>query len=187
MTCIIGLLSNGVSYMGTDSLGSNGYTGNVYKNRKVFKLDNNKDIMAGYTSSFRMGQLLQYSSNLFDELNLLKNNIDEKYMVNKFIPNVQKLFEEGKYKEGGQFLLSFKDKLYEVQCDFSVLEPKDGFSAVGCGEDFAKSSLETTKNLEMSPIDRISKALECAEKYSIGVRRPFYIINSENDDVVEIK
>lgn len=190
MTCIVGLLDNGKAYMGADSLGSNGYTGNVYKNRKVFKLSENKDILVGYTSSFRMGQLLQYSSGLFDELSLLKNSVDEKYMVNTFIPNVKALFKNGGYEKnetGGNFLITFKDKLYEVQSDYAILEPANGFSSVGCGEDFAMASLETTKDLDMKPVDRIIKALESAEKYSTGVRRPFYIINSEDNEVIEIK
>lgn len=190
MTCIVGLLDNGKAYMGADSLCSNGYTGKVNKNKKLFKLSNQKDILVGYTSSFRMGQLLQYSTGLFDELSLLKNEVDEKYMVNNFIPNVKKLFKDGGYDkndQGGNFLVTFKDKLYEVQCDYSILEPSNGFASVGCGEDFALASLETTKDLEMNPIDRIKKALECAEKYSVGVGRPFYIINSEDDEVIEIK
>ena len=193
MTCIVGMLDkNGVSWLGGDSLGSNGYTGNVYKNKKIFKIKDSSEILVGYTSSFRMGQLLQYSSGLFDELSLLKNSIDEEYMVNTFIPNLKDLFYNGDFgkdqsKEGGTFLISVKDKLYEVQCDYSILEPSSGYAAVGSGENFAKSSLYTTEGLDLNPVERITKALESAERFSVSVQRPFYIINSENDDIVEIK
>jgi ATP-dependent protease HslVU (ClpYQ) peptidase subunit len=189
MTCIIGLLDNGVAYMGADSFGSNGYVGQVYKNKKVFKLDKHKDILMGYTTSFRMGQLLQYSESLFDELNLLKDDIDEKYMVNKFIPNVKKLFKQGEYgkpETGGNFLLTFKDKLYEIQDDFSILEPKDKFVSVGCGENFAMASLTTSQETDKTPIERITDALIIAEKYATGVRRPFYILNNLDDEIIEI-
>ena len=76
MTCIVGFTENDITWIGGDSFGSNGYSGQVYKNKKVFKMKDNKNIIAGYTTSFRMGQILQYSTNLFDELVILKNEID---------------------------------------------------------------------------------------------------------------
>ena len=38
MTCIVGLVHEGVTYIGGDSLGSNGYSKTVRKDKKVFKL-----------------------------------------------------------------------------------------------------------------------------------------------------
>ena len=36
-------------------------------------------------------------------------------------------------------------------------------------------------------IDKITLALESAEYVGTGVQRPFYIINTKNDEVIEIK
>ena len=194
MTCIIGYKDGDKVYIGADSLGSNGYLGRINKNKKVFKLKDSANIIAGYTDSFRMGQILQYSKGLFDELSLLQNKINEEYMITKFIPTLQKKFSEGGFernnngeKKAGNFIVAVKDKLYEVQGDYSVLEPHEDFCAVGCGQDFAYGSLCTTKDMDIAITERIIKALESAEQCAVGVQRPFYIINTENDEVIEIK
>jgi len=193
MTCIAGFIKNGTTYIGGDSLGSNGYTGSVYKNKKVFHIDNNKNIIVGYTSSFRMGQLLQYSSGLFDELTILKNDMNEKYMVNKFVPNLQKLFSGGGFEEvksgakvGGTFLIGIKDRLYEVQNDYSVLESAIGYTACGSGEDFAKSSLYMSDGMDITPAERMRMALKTASKFAVGVAPPFYMVNTETMEVTEL-
>ena len=190
MTCIVGLIHKETVYMGGDSLGSNGNTGNIYKNKKIFKLKDSPEILVGYTASYRMGQLLQYSSGLFEELALMKNQIDEEYLVNKFAQNTRKLFTDGGFGKdnvGGTFIISFKDKLYEVESDYSILEPKNGYCSVGSGGDFANASLFTTRDMSFTPQERIIKALEAAENFSIGVKRPFYIINSKNEEIVEVE
>lgn len=192
MTCIVGLVHNGVTYIGADSLGSNGYTKTVRTDRKVFKLKDTDNALLGFTSSYRMGQLLMYASGLIDKRD--EPDIDHEYLVTKFIPNVIKLFENGGYsrnnsgeKVGGCFLLGYKDKLYNIQSDFQVGESIHKFDACGSGEDFAKGSLHSTEGSELTPQERITKALESAEQFSVGVQRPFYIMNTETDEVVEIK
>jgi hypothetical protein len=55
MTCIVGIVENGKVYMGGDAAGVNGYSVRVRKDPKLFKVG---EFLFGYTSSFRMGQLL---------------------------------------------------------------------------------------------------------------------------------
>jgi hypothetical protein len=78
MTCIAGISDKetGITYLGGDSLGSNGYSGAINKQHKVFHLQDTNEAIIGYTSSFRMGQLLMCGKGLFDELSLNKQNID---------------------------------------------------------------------------------------------------------------
>jgi ATP-dependent protease HslVU (ClpYQ) peptidase subunit len=192
MTCIVGLIENGVTYIGGDSCGSNGYSKVTRVDKKVFKLKDTPNAILGYTSSFRMGQLLMYATGLIDKRD--EPNIDHEYLVTKFIPNVTKLFSDGGYlktdsgeKEGGCFLLSYKDKLYKIESDFQVGISIDNYDACGCGEDYALGSLNTTENSNLSPVERIHLALQAASKFSVGVSAPFYIINTQNDDVVEFK
>ena len=194
MTCIVGFTENNVTWIGGDSFGSNGCSGQVYKNKKVFKLNNSNNIIVGYTTSFRMGQLLQYSEGLFDELSILKDAIDEKYMVNNFIPALKQRLKDGGFNKekdgedsGGNFLIAVKNKLFEVQCDYSVLEPFHNFSCVGSGETYAEASLFTLRNENLTPVEKITKALESAEHFSTGVKRPFYIINTANHNTETIE
>lgn len=192
MTCIVGLVDNGITYIGGDSCGSNGYSKTTRADKKVFKLKDTSNAILGYTSSFRMGQLLMYATELID--NRDEPNINHEYLVTKFIPNVIKLFENGGYsknidgeKEGGFFLLGYKDNLYKIESDYQVGISVDNYDACGCGEDYALGSLKTTENLDLSPIDRIHMALQAASKFSTGVAAPFYIINTSDDTVVEFK
>ena len=74
--------------------------------------------------------------------------------------------------EGGNFLVGYKGRLYEVQDDFSVLNsPVEGM-AVGSGEQSARGSLYTTRG-EWDAHRRILQALEAAENVAVGVKGPF--------------
>lgn len=188
MTCIVGLVDNGITYIGGDSLGSNGYTKTVRRDKKIFKLKDTPNAILGYTSSFRMGQLLMYATGLIDKRD--EPNIDHEYLVTKFIPNVIKLFEEGGYsrnnsgeKYGGVFLLGYKDKLFKIESDFQVGETICNYDACGSGEDFALGSLHTTEGLGLSPEERIYTALKAASQFSVGVSAPYYIINTDDGKV----
>jgi hypothetical protein len=175
MTCIAGLVDNGVVYIGGDSAGIGGSLLSVRADQKVFQ---NGEFIFGFTTSFRMGQLLRYS------LNPPKNyeNIDiNKFMVTKFIESVRKCLKDGGYaykdnevESGGTFLVGYKGRLFKIDSDYQVGEALIGFDACGCGEDIALGSLYSTQ--EQPPKERILKALEAAERFNAGVRRPFNIV-----------
>jgi len=192
MTCIVGLVHDGVTYIGADSLSSNSYMKTLRKDKKVFKLKDTPNAIVGFTSSYRMGQLLMYATGLIDPRD--EPNIDHKYIVTKFIPNVIKLFENGGFsrnrsgeKEGGVFLLGYKDKLFRIDSDYQVEESFDSYNACGSGETYALGSLMATENMNLNPHDRIRLALQAATKFAVGVEPPFYIINTNDNKVVEYK
>ena len=89
MTCVIGFTDRekGISWIGADSLGSNGYTKETQMPSKVFRNETFHNVLLGGTTTFRHLDLLKYATNLFDEIDLYKKtNIDHKFMVTKFIP-----------------------------------------------------------------------------------------------------
>ena len=193
MTCIIGCIDkkdNSV-WIGADSLGSNGYIKSVESQPKVFRNDIFDNVIMGSTSTFRHIDLLKYSSTLFEEIDKYKEvDIDHKYMVTKFIPKVIELFRDGYISDkteekNANFIVGVEDKLFEIQEDYSVLEPLDNFCAVGCGEDVAIGSMYTTRNMDMSVPDRIIEALKAAENRLCGVQRPFVLMNTK-DIIVKI-
>lgn len=197
MTCIVSFLDkeNGIGYIGGDSFGSTTYSGQVYKNKKVFKSKDTKDIVIGYTNSFRMGDLLEYTPNLFDKLDIFEGKeINREYLVTKFIPKISSVFAQGKFEacrngeaSGGEFILTTKNAIYTIQKDYSVLESSTDYASVGSGSYFALGSLYSTNNIkDLTPVDKIKMALEAAEFNQMNVRRPFYIINTNNDEVVII-
>ena len=125
MTCIIGFVDKKekCTWMGCDSLGSNGYTKSVQSQPKAFHHNIFKNIVMGSTSTFRHIDLLKYSENLFPEVDWYKKSeIDHKYMVKTFIPNLITLFQNGIYSEdskekGANFILGVNDRLFEIQGD----------------------------------------------------------------------
>lgn len=195
MTCIIGFTDHksNVSWIGGDSLGSNGYTKATELSSKVFRNETFKNVLIGGTTTFRHLDLLRYSEELFEEIDWYKKTeIDHKFMVTKFIPKIIKLFKDGivdetETKRGGNFIVATPGRLFEVQSDYSVLEPELGICAVGCGEEVAMGSLITTKDLDMSPQDKIIKALEAAEQYCCGVQRPFRILCTDGSNEIVIR
>ena len=196
MTCIIGFVdkANDCVWMGADSLGSNGHIKSVNTQPKVFHHDVFKNVVMGSTTTFRHIDLLKYSENLFPELDFYKaKEIDHKYMVKTFIPNLINLFQnniphEAATDRGANFLLGAKNQLFEIQSDYSVLVPKHGFAAVGCGADVAMGSLiTTTKNFNfdnIKPADHILYALRASADYCCGVAGPFVIVNTMNEEIL---
>lgn len=175
MTCVIGAIDGNTVYMGADSAGAAGYSIYRRKDEKVFT--NGKFIM-GFTSSFRMGQLLRYS---FSPPTRKEGQDLFNYMVNDFVEAVRKCLKDGGYTKierneetGGMFLVGYQGRLFRIECDFQVAEVMDNYAAVGCGEDVALGSMFSTKDKPMEA--RIRTALEAAEEYSAAVRGPFNII-----------
>lgn len=182
MTCIVGFVDKTKKeiIIGGDSAGVGGrYDIRLRKDPKVFIRG---PFIMGFTTSFRMGQLLM-SDERFTVRPQKKYESDYEYMVSAFVPAVQKLFsdggfleEENKVKSGGTFLVGYKDNLYCIESDFQVAVHHDNFNACGCGEDYALGSLYTTQNNEtMTGEEKVTKALETAEYLSAGVRSPFMI------------
>ncbi len=174
MTCIAGVVKNGVVYLGADSCGSDdSYNKTQRKDVKIFKRG---EFVIGYTSSYRMGQIIQYDLKI---PRIMKNEKDlQKWMVIKFIPALRKCLKKGgfaKTKEGedtgGTFLIGFRGRLFCIEDDFQVGESADECNAVGCGDSYAKGSFYSTRTLP--PGHRVKMALEAAAHCSGGVAPPF--------------
>ncbi|WP_430782038.1 hypothetical protein [Actinoplanes sp. G11-F43] len=172
MTAIVGLTRGKSVYIGGDSAGVSGLSLSVRADTKVFR---NKRYLFGFTSSFRMGQLIRYS------LSLPKPEGDlDRFMVTRFIDGLRDCLKSGGYarKEeeqelGGTFLVGVEGRLYTIYDDYQVARAADGFAAVGCGNDIALGALYATAGRGMRPKARVRLALSAAERFSAGVRGPF--------------
>ena len=182
MTCVVGMIDGDNVYMGADSCGSNGTTYTIRKDPKVFI---NGDFLIGYTSSFRMGQLLMYCSLPVPKKKDKKDLF--KFMVNKFIPSIRQVLKDGGYskissneEEGGTFLVGVHGRLFKIENDFQVGETMRGFDACGCGVYAANASMVTTTikrlKIHLEPKTRILLALESAEAIMEGVKAPFEVL-----------
>jgi hypothetical protein len=174
LTAIAGFVDNGKVWIGGDSAGVAGWSMDIRSDSKVFR---NGDFLLGFTSSFRMGQLLRYSFRPPDRDP--KRDVFE-YLVTDFVASLRSCLKEGgfatKDKEaeaGGTFLLGYYGRLFQVEDDYQIAEPAAGYGAVGCGHEVAKGALFATK--AMKPEERMKIVLGAAELHSAGVRGPFVI------------
>jgi hypothetical protein len=176
MTCIVGLAHEGRVLIGGDSAGVDGHNLSitVRSDRKVFR---NGDFVMGFTSSFRMGQLLAFNFNPPKP----RTGVDTMaYMVTDFIDAARQAMKNGGFAsvnngvdQGGEFLVGYAGRLFHIFGDFQVGEATLGFDACGCGEPIALGSLRSTREWT-DPNARLKEALETAETFSAGVRGPFF-------------
>ena len=178
MTCIVGWAENGNVWVGGDSAGVAGYMLAKRADEKVFNKD---EFIFGFTSSFRMGQLIRYKLSI---PKIEENQDIDDYLYVKFLDAVIKCFKDNQYAKidsneihGGTFLFGFRGCLYQVEGDFQIGKPMLNFDAVGCGQDIALGCLYGLRDKKMEPRDRLILALEAAENYSAGVRGPFHIVS----------
>lgn len=161
-------------WIGGDSAGVSGYSLTVRADRKVFR---NGPMIFGFTSSFRMGQLLRYTL----KVPHYEPEIDvERYMSTVFIEAVRQCLKEhgwskktNEQETGGTFLVGYKGQLFFIDDDYQVGWSADGWDAVGCGHDLAKGALFASAHMTGS--DRVHMALSAAERCSAGVRGPFHV------------
>jgi len=181
MTCIVGIVHNNRVYIGGDSAAVGGLSIVARNDRKVFVTG---DFVMGFTSSFRMGQLLAFG------FNPPKPRVGDdimSYMVGDFIDAARARMKAGGFAkvvngedQGGTFLVGYKGRLFVVHGDFQVGESIHGYDAVGCGDDIALGALSASKG--MAPRLRINQALKAAETHSAGVRAPFHIVDGAQAD-----
>lgn len=172
MTCIVGLVDKGNVYIGGDSAGVAGLSVTIRADEKVFS---NGPFIMGFTTSFRMGQLLRYK---FDPPKQTQSQDDMSYMVTSFIDAARKCFTDNSFGEkgkGGSFLVGYHGRLYTIDSDFQVGITRDQYDAVGCGSDLALGSLHTTQGKK--PEARIVASLEAAAHFNAGVAPPFLILH----------
>lgn len=186
MTCIAGLVHRGDVWMGGDSAGVAGWALTVRRDPKVFAVG---EFLIGFTTSFRMGQILRHR---FTAPEHPRGESVDRYLSTAFIDAVRECLgkygwrEKDKEREsGGTFLVGYRGVLAEINDDFQVGLSRDPFLAVGCGASSALGALWTLHRFraQTSPRDKLRLALRAAERLSAGVRGPFTILQLRKTEV----
>ena len=183
MTCVVALEHKGEVYFGCDSTGvkDDQVLAKIPRNdEKIFK---NGPFLIGFTSSFRMGQILRYS------LKIPRQGRKQvmTYLVNDLMDTVRSTFKKKGFSSkkseddssdyGGEFLLGYKGRVYSIGSDYQVGINTNGYAAVGCGEPIAMGSFHSTKDVR-DPVKRCRMALEAAATFSAGVEGPFKFMST---------
>lgn len=202
MTCIVGIAWNNKVVLGADSAGMDAwYRTMPRRDKKLFRSgsdDPNETMLIGYTSSFRMGQILEHhvsSPRHYADVDV------HTYLVREWIPAARRALKDQGFTEidnnresGGQFLIGYRRRLFAVYDDFQVAEPQEPFWAVGCGADYALGAIHALIHAErvggltgqhslVHPAEYyIEAGLHAARQFSAPIRDPWIIEKLEYED-----
>jgi ATP-dependent protease HslVU (ClpYQ) peptidase subunit len=183
VTCIVGLVHQGTVWLGGDSAAVEGTDYTVRRDLKVFQKD---QMLFGFTSSFRMGQLIQ-TSLVIPEHSI---NVDDfTYLTSTFMDAVLTCFQEKAFAKiddnvatGGTFLIGYRGGLYEVNDDYQVGIPTLPYEACGCGAQYAKGALKILETVKLSPRSKVIKALEASAAFCCGVQPPYHCLSLAGEE-----
>lgn len=177
MTCIVAVTDGQQVTMGGDSAGVSGWDIDYRSDTKVFHLG---DLLIGFTSSFRMGQILRYNISI---PNIAKGADLYEWMIKEFVPVIRVAFLEhgfakidGGTEKGGQFIVGIDGSIFIVESDYQVAETLEEYYSIGCGSGYAMGSLYSSEGKD--PLERVNLALEAATYHSAGVAEPFTILRT---------
>lgn len=178
MTCIVGIeVPDGV-LIGGDSAGVAGTHAEDRTDVKVFA---NGPFVVGISGSFRVGQIMRF---LWNPPNQAAGVDDEAFLVRDVAGGIRKLFLDHGVRgtsgtsdcHDGPLLLGYRGKIYKLDTDFQVGRVRDGFSACGSGARVALGALRAV-NVLSDPKTAMRIALDAAEHFDSGVRRPFVVMH----------
>lgn len=133
----------------------------------------------GFTTSFRMGDILRYAT-----LPQWDGRADlHEHLVTQVIPAIRSAMTDAGWmvtregrQEGGAFLLAAGGRLFEVANDFQVGRPREGYAAVGGGYAVALGALHAMKQRDQqmcAPRACARAAMRAARDHAIHIRPPW--------------
>jgi len=181
MTCIVGIVNGSNVIIGGDRRGvGSDFSKDERIDKKVFKKG---EFVFGFTSSYRMGQLIRYKLSL---PTILEGQDVMEYMVVNVVDSIRKVLNDGGYTEvknnveqGGHLLVGFRGRLFHIQSDFQVSESITKYDSTGCGEYYALGAMKTLIDLGYSdPINILESGLKAAHYFSAGVGGDFDFVET---------
>lgn len=189
MTVIVGINTGTSILLASDSMGSNGYIHIQDKKSKVFKKE---DFIFGIAGSYRIMQLLNH------KFNIPKRTIGqttEDYIYSTFIDSIFSFFSQNNALECDKnikslqgdacFLFGYEKELYCLHSNLQINNSKRNYDAIGSGSYHAISSLYSTEGLDVSPKDRLIKAINCANEFVTSVDNTVEMVELPIDTITQ--
>jgi ATP-dependent protease HslVU (ClpYQ) peptidase subunit len=180
VTCIVAVRKGSEVWLAGDSAGVAGLDLMVRSDAKVGVRG---EFAIGFTSSFRMGQLLLHKFE--PPAPPEKSGALFGWMVTTFVDAVRDCLKAGGYvkvengvETGGFFIACVRGRIFTVESDFQVGETPWSFAAIGCGWAYALGALHRITARQYRPRDAALDALAVAEQFSAGVRGPFTAVKA---------
>lgn len=178
MTCIVAIEQDGIAYIGSDSFVGTEHVRDSIDKPKFFS--KGKHFVIGFAGGLRGAQIIEHSVKFRRRR---KGETAEHYLVTEVSHKLREAFsQEGvNIQQAGQsdthdtdFIVCIDGKIHLIQGDYSVVRSRHGFIAIGAGQDFALGALATVEE-DLTPEEKITKALGVAAEFSPQVCGPFHV------------
>lgn len=191
MTCIVAVevavfdidqlvISDYEAVLGSDSFLGGAFVKDQTDRPKFF--EKGKRFFIAFAGGMRGAQIVQHDLSF---RKIRKSEEEESYLVTEVSKKLQAAFANvgANIKDPGSvdthdanFLVCLNGKIFIIQNDYSVIRSRNGYAAIGAGQDFALGALAALEQEEITPHEKVRRALEAAEHLSPQVCKPFHIV-----------
>ena len=185
MTCIVGVLGRDGADQGRVLLG--GDRAGVVRGKEIYTLRNAKvfrkgPYAIGFTTSFRLGQIVRYGADLPAPPALLDENDTalEEFLATAFVMALRQAFDhhglDPSLGETGSLVVGVRGRLFVIGKNYQVLAGCSPYVAVGSGRHLAYGALAALEGYQPPDLrleERAQIALEAASRFSPDVQGPF--------------
>lgn len=191
MSVVVAIKDGNKVFIGADSQVTKGGTRTTLKNPnnyKIWKVDDSPNCLMAQVGNLRDANVVRLMSNIIDDYDEFYNRVNYRFVVKFLVPEIVKTLKEAGFLKTSDnfvdymessFLFAYKDKLFNINSDCSVIEVDD-YVAIGSGSQEAIGSLLSTEGL--SPKERIIKAIKSSATNDIYVDYPIILTDTETGE-----
>lgn len=190
MSVVAAIKQNGKIYIGADSQITKGGTRlslSNPNNYKIWRVKGAPNCLMASVGALREACVVRIIDNLVKEIDIVKDNIDYEYVVDRIVLRIKSELEYYGYIDkdrkfegfDSSYLFAYGDKLFYIASDSSVIEIDDCI-AIGSGANESIGSLLTSSGEE--PVERIIKAIKASAAHDIYVDYPIIISDTETTE-----
>lgn len=164
---------------------------------KLFKAYKDDDVIIGVVGTLRDANIMMVCRNLIDSNVIRRDEVDILSIITYTVPTIKKAIkeaehlvnDEGRIEWDSQILLIYKDKCFEIDSDFSVIEI-DEFGAIGSPSKYAKGAYSLIKKyrdkIDITDRELVKEIVKMTIDKTVYVGYPIKILDNTVDDEFEV-
>ena len=164
---------------------------------KLFKAYKDDDVIIGVVGTLRDANIMMTVSGLLDPNAIRRDELDLLSIILYTVPAIKKaikenehaIIENGMLEWDSQIILLYKDKCFEIDSDFSVMEI-DEFGAIGSPSKYAKGAYEMVKKyrsmIKKSDREIVKDIVKMTIDKTAYVGYPIKVLDNTKDKEFEV-
>jgi ATP-dependent protease HslVU (ClpYQ) peptidase subunit len=189
MSCVVGIARKDVILIGADLYSCRDNRVMIDVDQKVFGVQGK--MIVGYSGNRRAGQVVE------QDLHIPRRRkawSDAQFITKSILPQIVRTIRQHRIYENDEkktppditFLIAYMGSLYRVESAMDISIPKDGYDAIGAGEEYALGSLFSTKK-QRDQAKRVQVALQAGAKHCPWVSDGFVLYRLSPHGVEEVQ